>query len=74
MERPEAQDAGTIILTGFNPQVVSDSIRYVIREFEKQPIYGQIAGDYLISNTSQRVLRLLMGNTTLSNLWHNINK
>lgn len=74
MERPEAQDAGTIILTGFNPQNVLDSIQYVIKEFELQPRYPYIAADYLIANTSHRVLRLLLGNTALSNLWHNINK
>jgi len=73
MERPEAQDAGTIILTGFNPQIVSDSIRYVINEFEHRPIYSHIADDYTISNTSQRLLRLILGNTALSNIWHNIN-
>ena len=73
MERPEAQDAGSIILTGFNPQVVSDSIRYVISEFEQSPSYYGIVNDYTISNTSQRVLRLILGNTTLSNIWHNVN-
>ena len=30
MERPEAQDAGTIILTGFNPDVVINAIETVI--------------------------------------------
>ena len=34
MERPEAQDAGTIILTGFDPDVVLNSIRIVIDEFK----------------------------------------
>lgn len=72
MERPEAQDAGTIILTGFDPQIVSDSIRYVINEFEKHPNYSRIADDYTISNTSHRVLRLLLGNAALSNIWHNV--
>ena len=30
MERPEAQDAGTIILTGFDPNIVLNAIRIVI--------------------------------------------
>lgn len=34
MERPEAQDAGTIILTGFEPDVVLNAIATVIEEFE----------------------------------------
>ena len=35
MERPEAQDAGTIILTGFDQTAVLNSIQLVIKEFEK---------------------------------------
>jgi UDP-N-acetylglucosamine 2-epimerase len=35
MERPEVQDAGTLILTGFDPNVVLDSIRLLINEHVK---------------------------------------
>jgi UDP-N-acetyl-L-fucosamine synthase len=73
MERPEAQDAGTIILTGFEPQVVLDSVRLVIEE-HKKGTYTNISEDYLITNTSWRTLKLIMGNTSLSNLWHGIRK
>ncbi len=72
MERPEAQDVGTIILSGFNPQVVSDSIRLVVKEFELTKGYAKIASDYDIDNTSWRVLKLIMGNAKLSNLWNGI--
>lgn len=71
MERPEAQDAGTIILTGFDPDVVLDSIRLVIREHERGG-YSRIPDDYTIENTSWRVLKLISGNASLSNLWHGI--
>ncbi len=71
MERPEAQDAGTIILTGFEPQRVMDSISIVIDEHEKGS-YKEIPVDYTISNTSWRVLKLIQGNAGLSNLWHGI--
>lgn len=69
MERPEAQDAGTIILSGFAPDVVLNSIKTVIAEFEITGGYQRIADDYTIDNTSWRVLKLIMGNTGLSNLW-----
>jgi UDP-N-acetylglucosamine 2-epimerase len=72
MERPEAQDAGTIILTGFDPQVVLNSIQMVIKEFEVSGKYKRIADDYTITNTSWRVLKLVLGNTKLSNLWHGV--
>ncbi|HKK41831.1 MAG TPA: UDP-N-acetylglucosamine 2-epimerase (non-hydrolyzing) [Bacteroidales bacterium] len=74
MERPEAQDAGTIILTGFEPEAVMNSIRIVISEFGTTGGYKRIADDYTITNTSWRVLKLISGNAKLSNLWSGIRK
>jgi UDP-N-acetylglucosamine 2-epimerase (non-hydrolysing) len=71
MERPEAQDAGTIILTGLETQTVLDSVRLVIEE-HKRGNYQQIPVDYTIQNTSWRVLKLIMGNSGLSNKWHGV--
>jgi len=71
MERPEAQDAGTIVLTGFDPEVVLSSMRIVIDEHERGP-YKKIAEDYTIENTSWRVLKLILGNARLSNKWWGI--
>ena len=73
MERPEAQDAGTIILTGFEPSTVLNSISLVINEHDRRPLI-QIPDEYKISDTSWRVLKLIMGNSGLSNLWHGIGK
>ena len=36
MERPEAQDEGTIILTGFDEDVVINAIEAVVKEFEEK--------------------------------------
>jgi len=72
MERPEAQDAGTIILTGFEPDVVINSIQIAVNEFKKISKYQKIAEDYTIENTSWRVLKLISGNTKLSNIWNAI--
>lgn len=63
MERPEAQDAGTIILTGFQPDIVLNAIGTVIDEFKHSNNYTRIADDYTITNTSWRVLKLILGNT-----------
>ena len=73
MERPEAQDAGTIILTGFESNIVLNAIGTVIDEFAENNYYTQIAEDYTITNTSWRVLKLILGNTKLSNKWWGIN-
>ena len=74
MERPEAQDAGTIILTGFDSEVVINSIGIVIDEFKSTGGYSRIAEDYTVKNTSWRVLKFISGNTSLSNLWNGIDK
>jgi len=73
MERPEAQDAGTIILTGFDQDVVLNSIKLAIDE-HKNSRYTQIPAEYQVENTSWRVLKLILGNTKLSNKWNGIIK
>ncbi len=73
MERPEAQDAGSIILTGFDPQVVLDSIRIAVQEQTLRK-NKSIVEDYMITDTSWRVLKLILGNSSLSNHWHGIKK
>ncbi len=85
MERPEAQDAGTIILTGFDPDVVLQSVELVIDEFsetrnskpetrnpELETRNRSIPADYQVTDTSWRVLKLIMGNAKLSNKWWGI--
>jgi len=84
MERPEAQDAGTIILTGFDPDIVLQSIALVISEFEtnrnqypspSHPVTqspSHIPEEYQVTDTSWRVLKLIMGNARLSNIWWGI--
>ena len=74
MERPEAQDAGTIILTGFEHSVVLGAVRAVIQEHAENDKYECIPADYSINNTSFRVLKLILGNTKLSNKWWGIEK
>lgn len=71
MERPEAQDAGTIVLTGFNPEVVMASIEITINEHLNK-IVKQIPPDYQIPDTSWRVLKLIQGLASLSNKWHGV--
>lgn len=71
MERPEAQDAGTIILTGFNVEVVMNSVGMAIKEQLTNPARS-IPPDYMVPDTSWRVLKLVQGLSALSNQWHGI--
>jgi UDP-N-acetylglucosamine 2-epimerase (non-hydrolysing) len=71
IERPEALDTGTIVLTGLNKSVVLRSILIVMKEFETKKNY-QIPVEYEINNTSWRVLKLIQGLSNLSNVWSGI--
>jgi UDP-N-acetylglucosamine 2-epimerase (non-hydrolysing) len=71
MERPEAQDTGSIILTGFDPDVILNSISLSIKE-KKERKTKSIPEDYLVEDTSWRVAKLISGNCKLSNLWNGI--
>jgi UDP-N-acetylglucosamine 2-epimerase len=73
IERPEALDAGTIILSGMEPDIVIDAVRLVIKEHEHKK-YDKIPAEYSISNTSWRVLKLILGTARLSNKWDGIIK
>lgn len=74
MERPEAQDVGSIILTGFDPDIVISSIEYVVDEFCSYKGDNPIAEDYKITDTSNRVAKLILGNTKLSNKWWGVKR
>jgi UDP-N-acetylglucosamine 2-epimerase (non-hydrolysing) len=71
MERPEAQDTGSIILTGFDTDVILNAVSLSIGENNLRKIKS-IPVDYQIEDTSWRVLKLILGNTKLSNLWSGI--
>jgi UDP-N-acetylglucosamine 2-epimerase (non-hydrolysing) len=73
MERPEAQDTGSIILTGFKEDVVRESIRIAITEGKLRNLKS-VPKEYLIEDTSWRVLKLIVGNAGLSNRWDSISR
>ena len=73
LERPEALDAGTIILTGLDPETVMDSIEVVLAEFAANGgKYDRICPEYQVTNTSWRVLKLILGTAKLANRWQGI--
>jgi len=71
MERPEAQDAGTIILSGLEVDSVISSIDIATTE-HKNDHARIIPPDYIVPDTSWRVLKLIQGLSSLSNSWHGI--
>jgi len=71
-ERPEALDAGTIVLTGLDPGIVLDAIETTRESLKHQkPVIPQ---EYQVPDVSWRVLKLIMGTSRLSNKWAGVKK
>lgn len=73
IERPEALDAGTIVLTGLDETTILRSVDLVTADLSKRK-YPMIPAEYQVEDTSMRVVRLIMGTSKLSNQWHGIVK
>ncbi len=70
-ERPETLDAGTITLTGLDSDILLDAIGLTIEEFNRK-IPRSIPREYEISNTSWRVVKLILGTTRLNSKWEQL--
>lgn len=73
MERPEAIDSGAIILTGLNKETVLKSIDVAIDQ-QNNKYANSIPIEYQVTNTSWRILKLILGTAKLSNTWNAIDK
>lgn len=72
LERPEAMDTGAIIITGLKARTISFGVKEAIRSYDKGGIIADVPTDYKITNTSQRVVRLILGTAGLSSRWHGL--
>lgn len=68
IERPEALDTGSIIITGLDASVVINAIALARAPFEhgRRP---ECPTDYMIDNTSERVVNLIVGTARLARRW-----
>lgn len=77
IERPEGLDVGCIIATGLNCETILDGVKTITTLFEmrqERNIAQPVPQDYCISNTSERVVSLIVGTARLSNQWDGIRK
>ena len=65
LERPEAMDYGSIVLTGLKSNIVIDSVKLAMNE----PKFFATCPEYRIENTSYRVLKLILGLSKLKDYW-----
>lgn len=75
IERPEGLDVGCIIITGLDPDAIIRGVGAATRMFTERNASGTghpVPEDYCITNTSERVVSLILGTARLSNGWDGI--
>lgn len=75
IERPEAMDTGNIIVTGLDRDTMMAGIEAAVAmhaQRDAMAIEKVIPQDYQVSNTSERVVKLILGTARLSNQWDGI--
>lgn len=75
IERPEALDTGGIIMTGLDPDTMIAGVDAAISMRAGRIAAGRprdVPEDYRIDNTSERVVKLILGTARLSNAWDGI--
>lgn len=75
IERPEGLDAGGIILTGLKCDAILRGVSLATqmhKEREQLGLHQPVPEDYRITNTSERVVALILGTAKLSNAWDGI--
>ena len=71
LERPEAMDTGSIVLTGTRADRILDCVSAVTDQFTNGVI-APVPQDYQVTNTSQRVLKIILGTAKLAHRWQGI--
>lgn len=75
IERPEALDTGNIIVTGMDGDAILSGVEAAIAIHAARVAAGtppMVPTDYQIANTSERVVKLILGTAGLSNGWDGI--
>ena len=75
IERPEAMDAGGILVTGLHRETIIDAVEAATRLHGDRKARGGAAdlpAEYAVANTSERVVKLILGTARLSNDWDGV--
>ena len=72
-ERPEGMDTGVLVMTGIDPQAMTNGIRIARRHFENQPV-RHVPESYRDVDVSWRVAKLIQSYTGYVNrkTWHKL--
>jgi UDP-N-acetylglucosamine 2-epimerase (non-hydrolysing) len=75
IERPEGLDVGCVMVTGIEPDNLLEGVEAMTRIYTARIATGRphpVPDDYTITNTSERVVSLILGTARLSNSWDGI--
>lgn len=70
MERPEALDCGTILMTGLDPAIVLAAVDLQVQRWKRSA--PSVPTEYEVPDTADRVVGLILGTARLSNAWAGI--
>ncbi len=71
LERPEAMDAGSIVLTGLDRATIVNAVEVqMAADIRSKGMCVPL--DYQMINTAHRVLKIILGTAKLSNTWNGI--
>ncbi|AQQ09152.1 UDP-2,3-diacetamido-2,3-dideoxy-D-glucuronate 2-epimerase [Sedimentisphaera cyanobacteriorum] len=73
IERPEAVDTGSVVVTGLEADTIVEAIRIQTSD-DISSNSVELPRDYQILNTSERVLKLIAGKAKLNCIWENLKK
>ncbi len=68
MERPEALDSGSIVLTGIDADSIDRLVDLVVRQWD-EGVRPDVPADYQVTDCSVRVARLIGGLTAVHGRW-----
>lgn len=75
IERPESLDTGCMIMTGVESNTILAGVAAITSMHAQRQVNGlssAVPDDYQITNTSERVVSLILGTAKLSNSWDGI--
>lgn len=73
IERPEALDAGSIVMTGRDPESILQAVRFVTSEAERdRQGTPPLPAEYAVEDTSRRVVQLILSTAKLAHAWDGI--
>ena len=74
IERPEALDAGAIVMTGLNPEDVCLGIEAMCGDEWPRPVAPSMPEGYGIEDTSRRVIRFILSTAARHHQWSGIRR